>query len=144
MGPNSAVTVSPGWHCTTSAALPVVTTWPASSVRPLALEVVGEPDHDVPRVAEDVGARALAHHLAVHADDHRLAGEVAVEPIRRRRPEAEQAADGVVADQVGGLHGEPVGVARIRHLDGGMHARHRRPHVFARIGRVARGPGPGP
>ena len=43
-------------------------------------EVVGEPDHDVPRVAEDVGARALAHHLAVHADDHRLAGEVAVEP----------------------------------------------------------------
>ena len=142
MGPNSAVTVSPGWHCTTSAALPVVTTWPASSVRPLAPRWLASQTmtfHGSPRT---FGARALAHHLAVHADDHRLAGEVAVEPARRRRPEAEQAADGVVADQVGGLHGEPVGVARIRHLDGGMHARDRRPHVFARIGRVARGQRP--
>ena len=144
MGPNSAVTVSPGWHCTTSAALPVVTTWPASRVEAPGAEVVGEPDHDVPRVAEDVRARAFAHHLAVDADDRRLAREVAVEPIRRRRPEAEQAADGVVADQVGGLHGEPVGVARIRHLDGGVDARHRRLHLVLRVGRIARGQEPGP
>ena len=135
MGPNSAVTVSPGRHWTTSAALPVVTTWPALQGQAAPAQVVGEPDHDVPRVAEDVGSCALAHHLAAHAHQDPLAGEVLREPALRRGPEAEQAADGVVGDQVLRLHGEPVAVARIRDLDGGVDARDRGPDLGLRIGR---------
>ena len=123
MGPNSAVTVSPGWHCTTSAALPVVTTWPASSVRPLAPRWLASQTmtfHGSPRTLAPAPSLTTSPFTRTI---HRLAGEVAVEPTLGGRPEAEQAADGVVADQVGGLHGKPVGVARIRHFDGGMHAR---------------------
>ena len=84
MGPNSAVTVSPGLalhHVRRAAGGHHVA---GVERQAPGAEVVGEPDHDVPRVAEDVGARALARHLAVHADDHRLAREIAVEPILRR------------------------------------------------------------
>ena len=102
-------------------------------------QVVGEPDHDVPRVAEHVGSCALAHHLAAHAH-HRPAGAArsCVEArLAAAGPSAEQAADGVVGDQVRGLHGEPVAVARIRNLDGGVDARDRGPDLGLRIGRGA-------
>ena len=127
-----------------SVALPVVTMWPASRGRALGAEAVGEPDQDVPRVAEDVAAEPFGRRLAVAADGDGLGGKVVVAPAFGRRAEAERAADRVVGDQVRRCHREPVGVARIRRLDRRVDAGDRRPQFLAgnraRRGGAARGP----
>ena len=118
--------------------LPVITIMSRRSMRPLAVEQIGQPRDRLEGVAERVAGLALAARLIVDpaACDRGL--EIEGTPARHRRSENHAAIPGVLGHEGEGVERLVVGIAVLDQLEGGQAGGDFAGHRRARPGPAAR------